>query len=483
MSDISTKQARALLWHKGILSWKLTSVQKELYSSYTDSSHKIIVWSCSRRLGKSFALCVIAIEQCIKKPNSVVKFVAPTAKQIKSIIKPLFRQLLIDCPKELQPKFKNNDNVFVFPNGSEIQMAGTDSGHAEALRGGNSNLCLVDEAGFCDDLNYIIQSILIPTTTITQGKIILSSTPPKSQDHEFTKYIEQAELNGNFIKKTIYDALGPGSQITQAGIDDIIRNIIGGAQSNEFRREYLCEMIVDENHSVVPEFSEEKQKAIVRDWVRPPHYDIYISGDIGFKDLTVFLFAYHDFRNGKLVIEDELVMNGKKMTTDFLAKEIKRKETELYTNPQTLEQKQPYLRVCDNNLIVINDLHRLHGLVFLPTAKDDSEAALNNMRILIAQERIIINPRCKTLVFHLRKATWNKSRKSYDRSADAGHYDAIDALKYLVRNVQFNKNPFPTNYGMGNSDTWFNLPEKTATSPIQRNIKDIFKIKRSFKVR
>jgi hypothetical protein len=479
MTDVTKAQAIAILWRKGVLSWKLDPVQKDLYESYHHASHKTIVWSCSRRLGKSYALCTIAIEKCIQKPNSVVKYIAPTRRHVKMIIGPIMKQLLEDCPKGLRPNISKAEDIYRFPNGSEIQMAGTDQGHAESLRGGSSDICIVDEAGFCDDLRYIVQSILIPTTTTTRGKVILSSTPPKESDHEFVNYMKQAEYRGSFVKKTIYDAIGP--RITKEIIQEIIEEL-GGEESIDFRREYMCEMVIDEDTAVVPEFTEQMQKAIIRDWARPVYYDGYVAGDIGFKDLSVFLFAYYDFRAAKLIIEDELVMSGKKMTTEFLAQGIREKEHINFVDAHSGAIQEPYLRVCDNNLIVINDLYQLHKLSFMPTEKDDASAALNNMRVKLKEGSIIINPRCKTLIYHLRHATWNKRKTSYARSPDAGHYDAVDALKYLVRNVQWTKNPYPFDYRGKSSDDWF-IPEKAVKDdPKYQGFKSIFKPKWANKV-
>jgi hypothetical protein len=472
-----------MLWNRGVLTWKLDATQKQLYDCYAKAKYKTVVWSCSRRLGKSYTLCVLAIEACIKKPNCVVKYVAPQQKMVKTIIRPLLREILSDCPPELMPEFKTIDNVYRFPNGSEIQLAGNDAGHAESLRGGASDLCVVDEAGFCDDLSNLVGSILLPTTTTTKGKVVLASTPPKNQDHDFNAYIEKAELHSTYIKKTIYD----NPRLSAHDIQDIIDEY-GGENSIEFRREFMCENITDENTAVVAEFTEQVEKDTVKEWPRPPFYDYYVSMDLGFQDLTVVLFGYYDFRHAKIIIEDELVLNGIKLTTDFLAKEIKRKEEELLpVNKQSGEQKRPYMRVSDNDLIVINDLHRLHGLTFLATEKDNSEAALNHMKIMIHGRNIIIHPRCKTLIRHLKRATWNKTRKSYARSAENGHYDAIDALKYLVRNIVYSKNPYPANYGIGFGDQWFrgHLPDKkkpntTPESHAASSLKNLFKIKPTF---
>lgn len=451
-NPVSKRQAIAILWHQGQVAWKLDECQKDLYNAYKNATHKTLVWCCSRRLGKSFCLCVIALERCLQKPGTVVKYIAPSQKHVKMIIRPLIKDILKDCPKEIRPEFKTADNIYRFPNGSEIQLAGTDNGHAESLRGGSSDICIVDEAGFCDDLEYIVQSILIPTTTTTRGKIILSSTPPKSADHQFVDYMEDAEAKGTLIKKTIYH--GIGSRITMDIIEEIIEEL-GGINSPAFQREYLCQIIQDENKAIVPEFTPELQKEVIQAWDVPPYRDLYVSGDVGFKDFSVFLFAYYDFRAGKLIIEDELVMSGEKMTTEVLAAEIKRKEEKLWLNPITLEVQKPYLRICDNDLKLINDLHVLHRLDFLPTKKDDADAALNNLRIMIKEKRIMIHPRCTILITHLKYGKWDKNRRKYARSKDHGHYDGIDALKYLVRNVQFNKNPYPFLYGKGDGGGWF----------------------------
>lgn len=478
-TNISKNQAISILWSKGILTFKLDDVQKELRSAYENSKGKITVWECSRRLGKSYALCCIGIEKCLKNPGTKVKYIAPTQKHVKNIIRPLFTEILKDCPTPLRPEYRTADNIYRFPNGSEIQLAGTDSGHAEGLRGGNAHLCIIDEAGFCSDLKYIVQSILIPTTTTTRGKIIMSSTPPMSPDHDFQEYRKEAEFKGNYIKKTIYDGLK--SRITQEIINEIIEEY-GDETNPDFRREYLCEAVTSDEYGVVPEFNAELEKEIVKDVPRPPYADNYVAGDVGFKDFTVFLFGYYDFRKATLVIEDEIAINcQKEFNTKILAELIKSKELLRFENPVTKEFQTPYMRVCDNNLILINDLHQLHNITFIPTAKDDSEAALNNMRIMLKERRIIINPRCTVLIRHLKNAIWQKGRKKMARSPDMGHYDAVDALKYMVRNIVYSHNPYPANFNRNPGESWFGQDDKKLTK-VETQIKSWFEPRKSLRI-
>lgn len=473
-STITSDEAIDLLWRKGLLHWKLDSTQKELYECFHNAKNKITVFGASRRVGKSYLLCLIAIEACIKRSNTIVKFAAPKQKDVRSIIRPLIRQITSDCPDDLKPEFKTQETLYRFPNGSEIQLAGTDNGRAESIRGGESHLCIVDEAGFCDDLSYVVKSILLPTTTTTKGKIILASTPPKSAAHDFVKFMREAEYKGSFVKKTIFD----NPRLSKDDIDEIIREY-GGTDNVDFQREYLVKVITDENYAIVPEFTEELQDRIVREWPRPPFYDCYVSMDLGFKDFTVVLFAYFDFKSNKLIIEDEYVINGQKMTTDKLATSIKIKEAVIFKDQITGEQREPHLRVSDNNLIVINDLYQLHGLLFSPTRKDEADAARNQMRMLLAQERIIINPKCKTLIMHLKTGVWNKSKKSYERSPDGSHADAVDSLIYLVRNVQFTKNPYPSNFGMGSMFDRFQMrKDSKVDGAVSQGIQKMLNIKK-----
>ena len=470
------KEAIDALWKRGCIFYQLNSTQRQLYDLVSEADKRIIVWLASRRIGKSYTLCVMAIEKCIKEKKSIVKYLCPDAKQARTVIVPIIAMILEDCPKSLRPEYLKQEGKYVFPNGSELQIAGNDGGRAESLRGGFAHLCIIDEAGFCDNLKYNVQSILLPTVTTTGGKIILSSTPPRTAGHEFTYFIEKAQEQGTFIKKTIFENV----MFSPAQVQEIMEAYEGGIENPEFRREYLCDISRSLDDLIVPEFTPELRLEVVREHIRPPFFDYYVSADIGFKDFTAILFGYYDFRASKLIIEDEIVVN--KMTTETLAGLIKAKEAKLLYEPTTNETRVPYLRVSDNNLFVINDLQKLHGITFIPTQKDEKEAAINAMRIMMNSRRIIINPRCVTLIRHLEKGEWKKSStgktRDFARSADNGHYDTLDSLIYLVRNIQLSRNPYPAHFGEGSREGLFEYREKK-NSDAYEALNSLFKFKKS----
>lgn len=476
-NKLTRQDAIKELWRRGQLSWKLDAAQKELYKLYYESNFKLQTWLLARRSGKTYTLCVLALEQCIRTPNSIVKIVSPTKIQVNNNLRPLFKKILEDCPTEIAPEFKVKDYIYYFPNGSEIQLAGTDSGHAEKLRGGDSHVCFVDEAGSCNGLDGVVKDILLPTTLITKGKVILIGTPPKVPDHDFIKFIEEADLRGSLIKKTVHD----NPRITKEQLDEVIEEL-GGMQTEAARRELLCEIVKDSTITVIPEMTEDLAKKIVKEWPKPPFFDAYVAMDLGFHDLTILAFGYYDFRAAKIIVEDEFVINGQELHLEKLVAKIREIESTLWLNHLTNEVKVPYKRVSDINYIVLNEISKLsnHEINFAATKKDDNEAAINTLRTMLGNEKIIINPKCKTIIRHLMNGKWRSptNRSTFARSPDDGHYDGIDVMKYFVRSIDFNKNPYPNHYGMNTRDLYVHNPEKFYSNDVTQIYKKIFNVKR-----
>lgn len=480
---ISRSDAIDRLWRSGVLHWKLDSAQQQLYSKFKTSKYRKVVWNCARRLGKSYTLLIVALEYALQNPNTQIKYAVFTAVQGQKIILPTIRMILEDCPADIKPNYVKNDKCFYFPNGSIIQIEGTDEGNAEKLRGTASHLSILDEAGFMDDLDYVINDILLPQALTTNGRMLIASTPSKSPSHPFTGLVMEAQKYDSYIKKTILDAVvdiqnDPPHLKNRLNPDIIeeLKQASGGENSTTWRREYMCEIVLDSSMAVVPEFNEAVEKVSVVEWPRPVKFDSYTSLDLGFVDYTAALFAYLDFRSNKLVIEDELWMNGQEVTTKNLAEQVKATEARLWTDPKTQVEQPVYLRVSDDDLLTLNDLYRQHGLTFIPTRKDKKEDAINEVRMRIGSGDIIINPRCKNLIYQLKTGTWAKNRKTFDRSPQAGHYDLLDALIYLVRNVQWHKNPYPIT-GSGRAFDVFDKGSEYLSNTAS-TIKNIFKVKK-----
>lgn len=479
MTRITKQEAISELWENGIIcEWLLDSNQKDVVNMIETSRASQICVSLSRQSGKSFGTLAYLVEKCMRTPNIIATFVAPYQSQAKKIAKTTMREILETCPPHLRPEYKTQENHFLFSNGSVIELCGNNAGHIDKARGPKAHIIVCDEVGFWVDLENSIKSVLLPKLNTTKGKLIMISTPPSSAGHPFQKLFEVAKFREAAIVRTIYDC----PRYTEEDINKFAEEC-GGKNSIDFRREYLCHFVTNTARAVIPEATNELMEEITKEWTRPPFFNTYVSMDIGFKDLTVILFAYHDFRSGKVVIEDEVVLDTPdKLRTDSFAYSIFDKEQELWGDING-EHYEPYRRVSDINHFLLNDLYLQHNLSIIPTAKDDLDGQINNTRLMIGGGKVVIHPRCKTLIFHLKNAIWkNDKRKEFSRSADAGHYDAVSALIYLLRNVDYHKNPYPEKYDLNVVKESFLSPHwKPKDSDIKRTIREMFTLNKDKK--
>lgn len=425
--------ALKVLWAKGRLDWKLHYGQYEVYQAFQHSPIDKFVFNCARRFGKSTLLCLIALEHAYRHPGAQIRYAAPTAKAVRTIIVPIIRQLTEDCPQYLRPRWRPLDGKFVFEhNGSELHIAGCNRGGADALRGASSHLCIIDEAGFVDDLDYVVGSVLMPQLLTTRGRLIMASTPPKVAGHPFRRYCEEAKQDNAYMHRTVFD----NPMLTKADIARAIRES-GGRESVTFLREYMAQFILEHDDRVVPEWDDEAEKDLIVDWSvdeRPQYFDTYIVMDHGHRDLTAVLFAYWDFERAILCVEDEYIARG--VTTDVICANIARKEKALW-------QKQASVQVADATPQLLHDMSIRHQRYFSPYKRVPKEGPVNMLRTQVTTGGVHVHPRCAVLIDHLRNATWDKQRRDFIRTKAHGHFDAVSALAMLLPSVRRHYNPFP----------------------------------------
>lgn len=462
---LSRDEYLKLAWTRGLLTYKLFDYQDELYLLISEGRSLKTVINISRRYGKTTTLLLYALIFAIQRPNSLIRFASPTQKSLRKIIHPIMRMLIEDAPRELRPRWSSVDSCYRLPNGSEIHLAGVNNGHEDDLRGQRCDLGIVDEAGDVTNLKYLYQSILLPQCLTCGGRIIIASTPPAVEDHDFKTMCQEAKYDGAYIERTIYD----NKNITPEIIEEYAKES-GGKDSVTFRREYMCKFETEKERSIVPEFNDILH---VQDIPRDNYFDYYhryVFMDLGVKrHYTSVLFGYYDFLKATLIIEDEFRMRGSITTEDIVA-EIKGKERSLWG---TLRVNQ---RIADsNNPLLINDLSYLHGLPVVATNKDTLEAMVNEMRMFIGAGRLIVHPRCEYLIDCLRYGVWKdkKIRQEFAESKVYGHYDALAAIMYGIRNIDKHTNPIPHLHNVNPANTWINPQEYQR---VNKNLSELSKM-------
>jgi len=440
------------LWLQGLLFWKLHKGQLKIEHAYRKANKKLFVGDCSRQLGKTTWAVAKAVETALQNPGGKIIYATAFLTDLEKFVIPAFDFILSDCPDGLRPRFKGQKSRYEFNNGASITLVGLDR-HPDGLRGNKILLIILDECGYIHRVKYIYTSVIIPATThVKNAKIIMISTQPESPDHDFIYFCDKAEAEGGYMKLDIFQ----NPMLNQKQIDELAKEC-GGYDSTAFRREYLCERIVEEERAILPEFREASH---VRDTPRPDAFKFlhkYESLDSGVRDHTALLFGYYDFERAKLVIEDEFSIKGHEVTTRNINDKTRAKEADLKYNIEALEVPTSLkLRVADNdNLILLQDLGSEFGLHFAPTDKDSLHAMVNKVRLWMRSDRIEIHPRCEKLIACIKAGVWNLQRSEFARSDKHGHYDLISALVYMVRNVNDTVNPIPIYFKKDISNTFF----------------------------
>jgi hypothetical protein len=446
------KKAQAIrdAWAIGDLRYKLHAGQRVIDRAWRKRSKKLFVVNCARRFGKTYYWVVKQIENMLKCPldNPQFHFGTDTEKHVLEFVIPILKKVLEDCPAEIMPDFDScylkSERLLSIRNIhggiSTLRFFGLDR-TPDSTRGNYSDGWVVDEAGFVDDLPYIVSSIINPQLqTRPGGYCVLSSTPSRTPAHPFRDFCDKAAADSNFVKLTIKDnPLIDAKERKRIRDEDCFNE-------TDWLREYMCEFVTDETLAICPEI----ESRHVTNFERPAYFEYlhrYESMDLGVKvDLTALLFGFYDpmqnNHRGKLYIEDEWDCRGPQMTTELIRDMVIEKESTLWTGLPA-----PYLRIADNdNPLLIQDLMHLHNLHFLQVQKDGLVHMINKLRQMFKNNEIEIHERCKKTIGSLKYGVWNKTRTSFDRTNFYGHFDHVAALIYMVQMLNRVNNPIPAGF-------------------------------------
>jgi hypothetical protein len=458
-TEAQISEAVRQFWKIGRLKYKLQPRQREAYEAIKSAPfiEEPYVLVATRGFGKTFIDCTIALEATRRHRNANVLIISSTLKKLRTIVQPAFDTLLEDCPPEFQPKYDRQDSVYAFPSGVNVHLVAAEKGHIKDIRGiHNVVLVIIDEAGFFGDeddsfpLDQVIENIINPmfVRSEVRGRVIITTTPPDTPNHPVKKYWEAASLVKCTATFDIYQ-----SDLPPERIEEEKRRC---KDPLAWRRERLCEWVVDESRLIIPEW---KSALYVQEVEKDPFFEFYHKYqalDTGVRDFTINLHGYYHFKRAALVLEDENLLKGEMVRTDLLATEIKASEVRL-------GYKKIHRRIGDNNnLIILQDLSGIHGLPFIPTTKDELFAMVNEVRLWINAGRLFVHPRMVYTIGCLENGIWTKDHKEFGRSATFGHFDALAALCYLIRHIDTNTNPIPPLLGL--SQNTHSIPaEKQAT--------------------
>lgn len=401
-------------------------------------THKKVVAKAHRRAGKTTTIAAY-ISELSHRSKTITRFGGVTQTKAHEIIEYIFGQIYEKCPQHM-PKFSDGRYIWK-QTGSELFVFGNaNSKEADRGRGSYADILWLDEYGLWSfKPKYTLESILSPQIdTSPRGQTFITSTPPVDMMHDYCDQVRDAEMCGFLWDWPIEKSLALG-EITKAQHQDIIDRC-GGVDTETYKREYQCMMIANSSYLVIPEAH---QREFVGEQPRPDFRNHLVMMDLGFTDNFAALFAYVDFANARLVIEDEYVCNYK--STRDITEALKAKES-------ALGIKKPFWRRGDSNdPQQLFDMSKDHGYQVSPITKrkDDQsrvgfrDSVINQLRLGLTQGKVLIHPRCVNTIAQVKYGIWNEQRTDFERSEKMGHLDALMTLCYLYDNTPWHNNPFP----------------------------------------
>lgn len=424
----------------------------------------------ARGNGKSFELVCFALETALLTPNRRILYCAPLREDAEKIVRDLLELVILtDCPDDVKPTWRPGDGEYHFKNGSIIRFRGVNNESDDRLRGAGYHLVILDEIGVYDRLGKTL-GIVKPIAKRLKGRIVLATTPSEQEDHESTSLYEEHATAFKWrppsaIKLTMLDnprwAWEERVQILLdcgESVDDV-ESILASRmppKRTETLREYWCDFVTDEARARFPEWRACESRLVVTAPTRPDYFYAYTILDLGFIDRTGGLYAFHDYENDVIQVEDESLLE--RPSSREIADEVQGKELVLWDKARVPPSGHLITRVMDAAPFILADLRREHRLDFKAPDKSRVESkqsyvqgANNYVNLLITGERVRVNARCTNLIRQLRNAVWDKNRGDFERDtrkgpASMGHYDLAAAFVYLCRAVNRRRNPFPTDY-------------------------------------
>lgn len=418
-----------LTWLLGDLTYKLHDTQLKIWDSLERQSSQEALILSSRQLGKSYVACAYAISFCIRHPHSIVRIAAPSLKQAADVVNDNLEPIIRDAPHGLIKRLKSSYRWCI--GESELRLGILERAHVDSLRGGNAKLIICEEGGFVrsDDYKYAIESVIGPQLLRSGGKLVHVTSPSREPDHYIhSETLPKCSLAKSVHRYTVYD----NPQLEEEQIKKAIE-LCGGEDTIAWRREYLAEIVRDDEIVCVPEFDASLH---VTSFEYTPYANYLTTIDAGgVRDKTVALLMSFDIESSKIFVHAERIFSAN-TSSDIIIESIKNME---------LDVSEVHQRFADAPGQLLIDWQMKHNYQTLLPRKDDWEAGLNAVRLMFRQGRILISDQCPFLKATLHSATFNKNKTDFERTETLGHMDALAALMYGVRMIDksTNRHPIP----------------------------------------
>jgi hypothetical protein len=466
-----------------------------------EGANRVWMLEAGRQVGKTFTVDLIKIEDCQRWPGTVHLLASAEKTALVEYVIPNIEAVLSHVSEHLQPEFVGSKqgarSAYYFRNGSVLKLAGVDN-DPHRLRGPRLHGAAISEAGFVDKLRIAIGGVIYPQFQRGgNATLILESSTPAAIDHDFSQVFRPScQRRKAYVMLTIDD--------NTALSDSAKREFVEAAREidpEDADREYYCVEVRNTATTVFPEF-DRRRMLLQTPKPRPKHALCMTTIDPGQRHLFGIMWSYLDASTGKVTVQDSVTLrnpNTERVAAVIAAHELDLWGTlpntqlasiplddthdangalrargwrtllegdrcadraeELFTLAQNAGRPRstfqwfdrasmrfrpnPYLRVSDVSLQLINDLSSLYGLHCQPTKKDALRSMVGTCRGYLVRGDVDFEPLAAEAAAHVNACTWNEQRTKFAEHKTYAHYDLAACFVYSLLQWRHYANVWP----------------------------------------
>lgn len=376
---------------------------------------KVVV--AGRRWGKTAFSRIQLILAALRKPKSLVWYVAPTYSMANDI---MWGSLIEAIPPSYIRKKNDTKMTVILKNGSIIQCKGADK--PDSLRGRGVNFVVLDE--YQDFKVGTWGEVIFPTLTDRRGEALIIGTP-KAYNHLYELYRQGQNAKefpdwASWQFPTSTSPFIPATELTAAR-----RNL----DERTYKQEYEASF---ETMSGRVYYAFDRNSH-VGDYAFDPNAYIIVGQDFNVDPMTSVIMQYKP-RTGELWCIDEIYLP--QSNTQEVVDELERRYWRLFPHnvvvfPDPAGANRSSARgETDIQMFSAKGINRIHFRKKHPFVSDRINAVNAMLRSADGQIRLRVDSKCKKLIESLEQTIYKAGTRDVDKSQGAEHI--TDALGYPI---------------------------------------------------
>jgi len=383
---------------------KLTIPQAQVATS--DARFRVLV--AGRRFGKTH-LGMRELARFARVPNKTVWYIAPSYRMAKQIIWTPLKQKLMDM--NWVEKKDESDLRLDLVNGSTIALRGADN--PDSLRGNKLWFAMLDETA--DIAEETFYEVIRPALADEQGHALFAGTPKGTGNwfyDIYTRYQNHPDWSQHAFTTL------EGGNVSE----DEVENARSMMDTRTFRQEFEAKF---ETWAGIVMYNWSR---LYEDPYEGPTTDLHIGVDFNINPMSAVVYV--KTATGLHAI-DEIVIPGS--NSDELCDEIKTRyphsRITAYPDPAGVQRKTSAGGRTDIQIL------QNAGFVCLyrrkhPAVRDRINSANSLLKNTNDENRLQIDPKCKTLITAFEKLTYKEGTSQIDKNSGYDHM--VDAATYCI---------------------------------------------------